>query len=149
MNNSGAVTSALWAHNSYESRKVGFWKCRSLSRKLSAPENAYPDPESLQILKIIIWIQNSCRSQNEEPSPKNLQIQKWRSGYGKLVDLDTENLCILIQKTCWIFIYLQVWPSFLRLHQLPLQVQNNTQFLNIKKQTSYGFNNKPLLDYSF
>ncbi len=100
MISNGAVTSALWAHNSYESRKVGFWKCRLLFSKLSAPENAYPDPQSLQILKIIIWIQNSCRSQKWRAISKklaNLEMKIWirktcRSWHGKLVYPDTENL---------------------------------------------------------
>jgi hypothetical protein len=112
-------------------------KCISGSSKLADPENNYLDPKKLQIPKMRSLLQKTCKS------------TKCKSGYGKLVDPDTENLYILIQKTYRIFIYLQVWPSFLLLHQLPLQVRNNTQFLNTKKQTTYHFINKPLLDYPF
>jgi hypothetical protein len=112
-------------------------KCISGSRKLADPENAYLDPKKLQIPKMRSLLRKTYKS------------KKCKSGYGKLVDPDTKNLYILIKKTCRIFIYLQVWPSFLLLHQLPLQVRNNTQFLNIKKQTTYHFINKPLLDYPF
>ncbi len=112
-------------------------KCISGSGKLADPENAYLDPKKLQIPKMWSFLRKTCKS------------TKCRSGYGKLVDPDTENLYIMIQKTCRIFIYLQVWSSFLLLHQLPLQVRNNTQFLNTKKQTTYHFINKPLLDYPF
>ncbi len=125
-------------------------------------ENADPYPANFPVQKMHIRIQEACRSWKCLFGSKKLQIPKMRSllrktckstkcrsGYGKLVDPDTENLYILIQKTCRIFIHLQVWPLFLLLHQLPLQVWNNTQFLNTKKQATYHFINKPLLDYPF
>jgi hypothetical protein len=47
-------------------------KCISGSKKLADPENNYLDPKQLQIIKMKIHLQKTCKSRNEDLDTENL-----------------------------------------------------------------------------